>query len=204
MKARSLLRRSVPAMIVAGILASFFAPGCGTDGSAPPPPPPGAAPPPAAPRPSVLASASASASSAPIVFSEADFTESDSSRDPFHTFTQIVKPTGEAKVVPQYTVVLEKFSVDELKLVAIVSSGDGMRAMFVDPTGKGWVVARGNHVGKGEIVKVGPGAASGYPLHWKVDRIKPGEVVLVREDTLHPEVQPTYREIPLHVEGEKS
>lgn len=207
MTARTLLRSRplwAAATVAVTTLCVAFAPGCGTEGSAPPPPPEGA-PPPAAPPPA-LASAAASGSAAPIpvTFTEADFTESDSSRDPFHAFTQVVKPAGEVKAGPEYTVVLEKFTVDELKLVAIVSGGDGMRAMFVDPTGKGWVVTRGMHLGKGETIKVGPGAMSSYPLHWKVDRIKTGEVVLVREDTLHPEVQPTYREIPLHTEGEKS
>ncbi len=169
--------------------------------SAPPPPPTAAA---AAPHSSGSASASASSSASALAVNEADFTESESSRDPFHAYAQVVKPTGEMKIVPQYQVVLEKYAIDELKLVAIVDSGDGMKAMFVDPQGKGWVIARGAHIGRGEMVKLGPGAMSSYPLYWKVDRIKPGEVVLVREDTLHPEVQPTYREIPLHVEGEKS
>src|SRR5207253_3100774 len=126
------------------------------------------------------------------------FTESDSSRDPFHPFTQVIKPTGETKVVPQYQVVLEKYAIDELKLTMIVNAGDGPKAMFIDPTGKGWVVTRGMHLGRGEMVKLGAGAMTSYPLYWKVDRIKPSEVVLVREDTLHPEVQPTYREIQLH------
>lgn len=189
------------AFAAAGLALGLASQGCGSSSS--PPPPPTAAP--AAPRPSVVASASASASASnAVVFNEADFTESDSSRDPFHPFAQVVKPTGETKVVPQYQVVLEKYAIDELKLVAIVNSGDGMKAMFVDPQGKGWVIARGAHIGRGEMVKLGPGAMSSYPLYWKVDRIKPGEVVLVREDTLHPEVQPTYREIPLHTEGEKS
>lgn len=203
MSSRTALRRvSMPvAFAAAGLVLALASQGCGSSSS--PPPPPTAAP--AAPRPSVVASASASASASnAVVFNEADFTESDSSRDPFHPFAQVVKPTGETKVVPQYQVVLEKYAIDELKLVAIVNSGDGMKAMFVDPQGKGWVIARGAHIGRGEMVKLGPGAMSSYPLYWKVDRIKPGEVVLVREDTLHPEVQPTYREIPLHTEGEKS
>lgn len=187
--------------VVFALLGATLAIACGTS-SAPPPPPPGEAPIAVAPRPSVSASAS---SSVPAVsYTEADFTESDSSRDPFHVFTAVVKPASDAKVAPQYSVVLEKYGVDELKLVAIVSGSDGMRAMFVDPTGKGWIVTRGMHVGRGEIVKLGAGAMSSYPLHWKIDRIKPGEVVLVREDTLHPEVQPTYREIPLHTENEKT
>lgn len=200
MISRSSLRRiSLPLGLVgAGLLLALAAQGCGSS-TAPPPPSAAAAQP--VPK---AAAASASASASAVTFNEADFTESDSSRDPFHPFTQVVKPTGETKVVPQYSVILEKYAIDELKLVAIVNSGDGMKAMFVDPQGKGWVIARGAHIGRGEMIKLGPGAMSSYPLYWKVDRIKPGEVVLVREDTLHPEVQPTYREIPLHTEGEKS
>jgi type IV pilus assembly protein PilP len=168
-----------------------------------------AGPPPGAPgaAPSVAARASASASSSalpPPVFTEADFTESESSRDPFHTFERLFLPSNDTKVAaPTYTVLLEKYAIDELRLVAIVNAGDGMRAMFVDPQGKGWVIHRNDHLGRGEIVRIG-NSMSSYPLHWKVDKIKTDEVVLVREDTLHPELQPTYREIPLHSESEKS
>jgi type IV pilus assembly protein PilP len=195
----ALPRRFLPLVVVAGGLSLvFIAQGCGTPTSAPPPPPGTAA----APRPSAKASVSASvAASATVAFNEADFTESDSSRDPFHPFAQVVKPTGDTKILPQYQVVLEKYAIDELKLVAIVNAGDGYRAMFVDPGGKGHVVTRGMHIGRGEIVKLGPGAMSSYPLYWKVDRIKASDVVLVREDTLHPDVAPTYREVPLHTEG---
>jgi len=193
------MKKLVPLVVVAGGLSLVFvAQGCGSSGGGPPPPPTAAAARPSA-RPSVSASASASVPT--ITFNEADFTESDSSRDPFHSFSQVVKPTGDTKVVPQYQVVLEKYAIDELKLVAIVNAGDGYRAMFVDPSGKGHVVTRGTHLGRGEIVKLGPGAMSSYPLYWKVDRIKPSDVVLVREDTLHPDVAPTYREIPLHTES---
>ena len=174
---------------------------CGSGSSAPPPPPPGAAPP---PKPAAVASASASLSALPALnINDSDFTESDTSRDPFHVFVQAVKPVAESKLAPQYQVLLEKYSVDELKLVAIISSGEGPRAMFIDPTGKGHTIQRGLHIGRGELVKLGAGAVSSYPLHWKVDRIRPNEVVLVREDTLHPEVQPTYRQIFLHAETEK-
>jgi type IV pilus assembly protein PilP len=194
----------VPLALVAGAcLLGLVGGACG--GSPAQNPPPGPAPS-AAPRPSALASASASASGSSIalVFNEGDFTESDSNRDPFHDFGRAFLPASDTKAVPQYTVVLDKFGIDELKLVAIVNAGDGARAMFVDPQGKGWTVMRGMHIGRGENVKLGAGTLTSYPLYWKIDRIKENEVVLVREDSLHPEVAPTYREIPLHVEGEKS
>jgi type IV pilus assembly protein PilP len=190
---------SIPLLSIACVTAIMVA--CGSS-TAPPPPPAGAPPKPVA-RAGASASGSASATPA-LVFSEAEFQESDSNRDPFHNYAKNFLPTSETKMMPQYTVILEKYAVDELKLVAIVSASDGPRAMFVDPQGKGWVVQRGAHIGRGETVKLGPGVMSSYPLYWKIDRIKPTEVVLVREDSLHPEVQPTYREVPLHTEAEKT
>jgi hypothetical protein len=163
-----------------------------------------AAPPPPAVRPPGFASASNLPPLPAPNFVEADFTESDSSRDPFHDFAKLFVPVPASVNVPQYPVILDKFGVDQLKLVAIVQAGDGIRAMFVDPNGKGWVVTRGMHVGRGEMVRLGTGVTSTYPLYWKVDRIKADSVVLVREDTLHPEVAPTFREIPLHGEAEKT
>ena len=189
------------ASIVIAAIASSVVIACG--GNAPPPPPPGGAPAAAAPKPSTSTAASQTPMPAPN-FSEGDFSESDSSRDPFHNYAKLFAPTATATNAPQYTVVLDKFGVDDLKLVAIVNAGDGMRAMFVDPQGKGWVVTRGMHIGRGEMVRLGTGVQSAYPLYWKIDRIKPDSVVLMREDSLHPEVAPTYREIPLHVEGEKT
>jgi type IV pilus assembly protein PilP len=195
------------AIVAAGLSLALLAGACGSN--EPPPPPPaapaasGAPKPP--PPPAAAASASASGSALPVlVFNEGDFTESDSNRDPFHDFGRTFLPVADKAKGPDYVVVLEKYGIDELKLVAIVNSGDGARAMFVDPHGKGWTVMRGMHLGRGENVKLGTGSLSSYPLYWKIDRIKDNEVVLVREDSLHPEVAPTYREIPLHVEGEKS
>ena len=193
--------RWLAVIAVVAIGALVGAGGCGSS-SVPPPPPGGAPPPPPPPKPSAVASVSADAPK--LVFSDADFTESDNSRDPFHNFAKLFAPTVGSVSAPQYDVVLEKFGIDELKLVAIVKSNEGMRAMFVDPQTKGWVVKRGQHLGKGEIVRLGAGISSAYPLYWKIDQIKDGSVVLLREDSLHPEVPPTYREIPLHVEGEKT
>ncbi len=193
----------LPLALVAGACAlGLLGVACSTPVQ-PAPPAPAAS---AAPKPAAVASASASASGSAIAltFNEGDFTESDSNRDPFHDFGRAFLPASDTKAVPQYTVILDKFGIDELKLVAIVNSGDGPRAMFIDPHGKGWTVMRGMHIGRGENVKLGTGTLTSYPLYWKIDRIKENEVVLVREDSLHPEVAPTYREIPLHIDGEKS
>ncbi|MEO7091757.1 MAG: pilus assembly protein PilP [Polyangiales bacterium] len=196
-------------VVVAALAAVMIAnAGCGSSDVPGPTPIPANSnappPPPAGPRPAAVASASNLPPLPAPNFVEADFTESDSSRDPFHDFAKLFVPVAASANIPQYPVILDKFGIDQLKLVAIVQAGDGIRAMFVDPNGKGWVVTRGMHVGRGEMVRLGTGVTSTYPLYWKVDRIKPDSVVLVREDTLHPEVAPTFREIPLHTDGEKT
>src|SRR5262249_21279453 len=75
-----------------------------------------------------------------------DFKESPANRDPFRSFlttfaTQVIN------VKPQHRILLEKFGLEELKLIAIVGGNEtAPRAMFVDPTGMGVTVARGDHV----------------------------------------------------------
>src|SRR5205809_681223 len=63
-----------------------------------------------------------------------DFKESPTNRDPFRSFlttfaTQVIN------VKPQHRILLEKFALEELKLIAIVGgNGTSPKAMFVDPT----------------------------------------------------------------------
>ncbi len=103
----------------------------------------------------------------------------------------------------QRKVALADYSVDELKLVAIVTGGDQSRAMFVDPTGKGTVVYKGSFVCRSEVVHIGGSNGPEYQLNWRVDRIREGDVVLIREDPAQPAIPPATRVIPLHPESEK-
>jgi Tfp pilus assembly protein PilP len=87
-----------------------------------------------------------------------DFKESATNRDPFRSFlttfaTQVVN------VKPQHRILLEKFAIEELKLIAIVGgNGTSPKAMFVDPTGTGITVVRGDHVSKADalVTRVAP------------------------------------------------
>jgi type IV pilus assembly protein PilP len=87
-----------------------------------------------------------------------EFSESDNNRDPFRSFlsTFAVQPPIVSR---QHKIVLQKFALDELKLVAIVG-GEGMpaRAMFIDPGGLGTLVQRGDHVSKADalIARIAP------------------------------------------------
>ena len=72
--------------------------------------------------------------------------------------------------------------------------------MLVDPSGVGHVVERGDFVGRAEVVQAAGADSTPLTLNWRVDRIRPAEVVLTREDNT-PGAQVVTRVIPLH-EGE--
>jgi type IV pilus assembly protein PilP len=98
---------------------------------------------------------------------------------------------------------LAQYSIDELKLVAIVLGGDQPRAMFVDPSGKGTVVYKGSFVCRPEVVHIGGSNGPEYQLNWRVDRIRDGDVVLLREDPAQPAIPAATRVVPLHPEADK-
>jgi type IV pilus assembly protein PilP len=82
--------------------------------------------------------------------------------------------------------------------VGLVTGALTPRAMLVDPAGKGVVVTQGELVGKPEVVR---GAREGdYLASWRVDRIRTGDVVLVREDAGNPEAAPATRTLSLPAE----
>ncbi len=136
-----------------------------------------------------------------VEFSESDFVESERNRDPFRPFVNVSK--GGIKPPPnQRRVKLPNSNVDELKLIAIVLGGGVGRVMFVDSKGKGHVLYRGDYLGRPELVRVGA-TGQEYQLNWRIDRIREGDVVLLREDPAQPQVPPATRVIPLRPEGDK-
>ncbi len=132
-----------------------------------------------------------------IEFQESDFSESESSRDPFRSYGDLFAEDARAEVRTKRQVLLEEYSLDELKLVAVVTKIQPARAMLVDPTGKGHVVKRSQLVGRSERVQ-GVGAETTYHVHWQVDRIRDSDVVFVREDPSNPDVPMATRVLSLH------
>lgn len=118
-----------------------------------------------------------------------DFTEADTNRDPFRSFlNSFARPEGHNSAHP---VLLEKFSIEELKLAGIVTGEIQPRAMFIDPQGQGVTVVRGNHISKSDAV---------------VTRVAADRVYLrIEEDAATPDGTPrvTERQIELHA-GELS
>jgi type IV pilus assembly protein PilP len=157
------------------------------------------------------ASAPAASASAPVAapelkgpeYTENDFVESDRNRDPFRSYLIQSQPANKQNM-NQRKVELAQYSVDELKLVAIVTGADKARAMFVDPTGKGTVVYKGSFVCRAEVVHLGGSNGPEYQLNWRVDRIRESDVVLIREDPAQPAIPAATRVIPLHPENEKA
>ncbi|HEX3345380.1 MAG TPA: pilus assembly protein PilP [Polyangiaceae bacterium] len=192
------MKRAAP--LVAVLLVSLpLAVACGTPtvtSQATPPPPVRVAP-----------AASATASGLPPElkgpeYTENDFVESDRNRDPFRSFLVQQQPANR-EALNQRKVELAQYSIDELKLIAIVQGSDQARAMFLDPSGKGTVVYKGTFVCRPEVVHIGGSNGPEYQLNWRVDRIRDADVVLIREDPAQPAIPPATRVIPLHPEADK-
>jgi type IV pilus assembly protein PilP len=188
--------RIVP-IVLAALGAGLFAAGCGnaatTSSSAPPPPQ----------RAATLAPPDAGLPPPPkaVEFTENDFAENDHNRDPFRSYASLFVDKGD-RPKTQLAVVLPQYSIDELKLVAIVISGDYPRAMLLDPTGTGWVIKRGDYLGRPDTVHTGGTNGTDYQLNWRVDRVREGDIVLSREDRAL-NAPPATRIIPLHPESDK-
>ncbi|MCA9634355.1 MAG: pilus assembly protein PilP [Myxococcales bacterium] len=153
-------------------------------------------PPPPSSAGSAMAGAAEDAGPPKVEFQESDFAETERSRDPFRSFAGMFAEEAKTTVRSQREVLLDQFSVDELKLIGLVTRINPAKAMLVDPTGKGHVVQRGQFIGRAERVQAGTSGAE-YEINWRVDRIRDEDIVLVREDPTHPDVPSATRVIPL-------
>jgi type IV pilus assembly protein PilP len=184
--------------------------GCGGDDVVKGPGPAGSAPAPGAPGASPTASATAAAASPtanmpPLPkreFQERDFAESDQNRDPFRGFQRDLVAQAKQRYQIQRKVLVDRYSLEELKLVGLIN-GAPSRALLVDPTGLGWIAKVGDFVGKPELVHSGGPSGAEVPINWRVDRIRAGDVVFIREDPSHPEIPPTTRVIALRTVDDK-
>jgi type IV pilus assembly protein PilP len=145
----------------------------------------------------VAPAASASNPLPKVDFHEDDFAESDRSRDPFRAFGKLFTDQGKGRVKTQRHVLLDHYSIEDLKLIGLITRTDTPRAMLLDPTGRGWVVTKGQFIGRAEVVHAGGPGGVDYELNWKIDRIRDNDVVLVREDPAHTEIAAATRVILL-------
>ena len=184
-------------MRVVGLFSILAALGCDEPARVGPPPAPTG---PVAPGPAQPAGEpDAGTEGAMLNYQDEAFVESEANRDPFRSYATMFE--RRAVEAPQRTVKMPTTSIDQMRLIAIVSGVARPRAMLTDPLGVGHVVERGDFIGRAEVVQAGTGA-EGMPvtLNWRVDRIRPNEVVLSREDPTAPDRTPLTRVIPLHTE----
>jgi Tfp pilus assembly protein PilP len=110
-----------------------------------------------------------------------DFAEGENNRDPFRSYLSTF--AVQVVVNKQHKIVLEKFALDELKLIAIVGGeGAPAKAMFVDPGGMGVSVQRGDHVSKADalVTRIAPDRVF-FQLEEDSGGGKPKQVEKVRE-----------------------
>lgn len=133
-------------------------------------------------------------------FDDEAFVESDANRDPFRSFLSLF--SRRAIEAPQRLVIMPTTAVEDMRLIAIITGSDAPRAMLVDTNGVGHVVRRGDFVGRAEVVQAGGAESAALSLNWRLERIRPEEIVLTREDPTGPDRPPLTRVIALHPEGD--
>ncbi len=145
--------------------------------------------------------AAAEADSGPVVYTDDDFSELDiQNRDPFRSYAKAFQAQSASPA--QRRVLLPSTSLDEMNLIAIVTGIATPRAMLTDTAKVGHVIRRGDYIGRPEVVQTGGSEGMPVTLNWRVDRIRPGSVVLTREDPTAPDKPPLTRVMPLHEGGE--
>lgn len=136
-------------------------------------------------------------------YRDEDFVEAETNRDPFRNYSAAFQVTSEVGDSGGREVVMRDTGIDEMRLIGIVSGVANPRAMLVDRQGVGHVVRRGMYLGRSEVVQAGGTEELPVTLNWRVDRIRPGEVVLTREDPTAPNRPPLTRVIPLREEEDE-
>jgi type IV pilus assembly protein PilP len=140
-----------------------------------------------------------------VELQESEFAESERSRDPFRAYTANFVEEARSQVKSQRAVVMEDYSIDDMRLIGIVTGGGvEPRAMVVDPRGMGYVVRRGQFIGRAETVQGDSKNSKAYEINWRVDRVRDSDVVLVREDPKNPEIPSSTRVLTLHSEPDKT
>jgi Tfp pilus assembly protein PilP len=164
----------------------------------------GAAPAPAAPAAAPAAGGAtgteATKAKAALAYKDEDFVESMQNRDPFKIYTTAIKTEAASSDTLQRRVYMPTTAVEEMRLIAIITGVAKPKAMLVDPLGVGYVVERGDYVGRPKVVQASGNVA--MTLNWRVDRIRENEVVLTQEDAADPTRTALTKIIPLRQELE--
>lgn len=123
---------------------------------------------------------------AELELTERDFLERHDNRDPFHSFILRVSSGNRRSDRRQRKVVLKRYALDELKLIAVITGQTRPRAMFRDPKGLGVTVKRGDYISKSE---------------GKVKQILSDKVIVEIEASAESRRSRSDKVIPLHTKG---
>jgi type IV pilus assembly protein PilP len=180
------------ALVVTGVVAGILAVGCGDN----PEQSDGRTGGKGAPAAGAAAAAEQKKEREPLVLKDEDFVESTRNRDPFHSYTTLFRAKAPDEM--QRHVIMPTTAVEEMRLIAIVSGMPRPKAMLVDPMGVGYVVERGDYLGRPKMIQA-TGSVS-MTLNWRVDRIRENEVVLTQQDPADPTRAALTKIIPLRDE----
>jgi hypothetical protein len=135
-----------------------------------------------------------------LVLKDDDFVESERHRDPFRSFNLNPKPHGVQDIAmeTQRAVIMPDTPVEEMKLIAVISGLARPKAMLTDTHNVGYVVQRGDYIGRAKVFQTTGSVA--MTLNWRVDRIRDNEVVLTRQDPQDPGRPPLSRIISMRDE----
>ena len=134
---------------------------------------------------------------------ESLFVDSPRHRDPFLPYLEVIIKKEVLLERPiQREVKLKEYDISELKLIGIITNIGDPRAMVTTPDNTGFVLRRGDYVGRADFVK----QRNGVPIqvNWRVARIhgagKEEErgIYLVRDDPTSVRGDDVTRFIPLH------
>jgi hypothetical protein len=101
-------------------------------------------------------------------------------------------------VAPQRRVIMPTTDVESMRLMAVISGMPRPKAMLIDAMGVGYVVERGDYVGRGKVLQTA--GTVQIVMHWRVDRIRENEVVLTRADATDPTRPPLTRIVAMRDE----
>ena len=124
-------------------------------------------------------------------------------RDPFAPFLEVLLKQDKTVVEIQRDVKLKDYDISELKLIGIITNIGDDRAMVTTPDKTGYVLKRGDYVGRTDFIKQGSDGEV-IQVNWRVARIhgsgKEEErgIYLVRDDQTTSRGVDVTRFIPLH------
>ncbi len=171
--------------------------GCGGDAPATPPPTtPTAGAGAAAARTAAGGNGGQGVPPPPMTITDTTFVESPQVRDPFRSYAREFISNPATSIVETRDVKLRNFSLEDLRLVAVVVGSDLPYAMVVDPTHAGTILRRGMLVGRSEMIHNAANPLQpDYITHWRVARITAAR--------LRRSAEGTFEEIPAELVFER-